>query len=211
MPRKLPVLVERTIADTRVLRSEIDLTFTQKVQAGLHEAGVALSCKKGCSNCCSHPFLISVIEGFLLYQALAKRGLWTPSFRKRLEETREKTIGLTFEVWMLSNISCPLLTEKRECLVHDARPLNCRLTFAITDPSLCHPHRISEGTRFIPRHDPLDAFQAQERALLRRMGAREIYAPLSEAVLLGARISLGEIAFEDAIREYAKDRGKALP
>jgi Fe-S-cluster containining protein len=206
---KLPLIVDRVVSDIHAIRLEASAQFEQKVRSAVHEAGIALTCRKGCSNCCHHPFLISIVEGLLVYRWLAKGGKWTPSLRKRLEETRDRTMGLTYEVWMLGNIPCPLLSEENLCSAYEARPLNCRMTYAVTEASLCHPHRIGADTRVVPRSEAVEDFNTNERQTLRRQGFRSLYVPISEAILLGSRIANGQITLEEVEHEFAKDSERA--
>ena len=154
---RLPLLVERTVANIHALRLQVAIDHQRVVNNTTSDAHSATTCTKGCSNCCHHPFFISIVEGILLYRHLATRGLWVPSLQKRLRETRDRTLGTAYDVWLKSNIPCSLL-EDNLCLAYEARPLNCRMTYAISNPQFCHPHELGPHTRQIPRAEELEGF-----------------------------------------------------
>lgn len=199
MKRRLPVLIERAVADAKALQAQTGLEFEQKVR---NQGPV--SCKTGCANCCHHPFLITLVEGILLYRWLSAHGRWSPSLRKRVERTRDKTLGLSFEVWLLGNIPCPLL-EERKCVAYEARPLHCRATFSTGDPVMCHPHELGMQTGLVPNTEEIVTYNSKLRSLLRRVGVIAPLMPLAESVLLGEAIELGNIEMEDADIQHAKD------
>jgi Fe-S-cluster containining protein len=175
------------------------LEFEQRLRA----TGMTLSCKRGCANCCRHPFLISIAEGLLLYRWLAAHGRWS-SIRKRVVQARDTTINLAFEVWCLANLPCPLL-ENEQCLAYEARPLHCRATFAMNDPQMCHPHELRFATNLIPNIETVVNYNSKVRSLLKRVGVRAPLMPLAEAVLLGEAIDTGAIEIEDTDLEHTKD------
>jgi len=199
MKRQLPIMVERAVAEVKALQTEVGADFEGRVRQER-----AVSCKIGCSNCCHHPFLITLPEGLLLYRWLAAHGRWTPSLRKRVEQTRDKTLGLAFRVWLLSNIPCPLL-EDRKCVAYDARPLHCRATFSRGAPEMCHPHELGSGTGLVPNTEVIVGYNSQVRALFKRIGIPGALMPLAEAVLLGEAIDSGQIEIEDSALQHAKD------
>jgi Fe-S-cluster containining protein len=200
MKHRLPLFVERVVAETLALQVQTGQNHEQKLR---REGG--FTCKVGCSNCCHHPFLITVVEGLLLYQHLSAHGRWSPSFKKRVRETRDKTLGLSFEVWLLSNIACPLLNDKNECSAYESRPVHCRTTFSNGDPRYCHPHELGELTRMLPNTESVVNFNNFVQARLHRIGVPGPLMPLSEAVLLGEAIVTGELAIEESAIQHIKD------
>jgi len=202
---KPPLPVEHAIADIHALRVQLALDNEAKIRSAINEAQTSLSCSTGCAHCCSHPFYISIVEGLLLYRALAEHGHWTPSIQKKLRQVRDRVMGLDFDVWRLSDTPCPLLTDKRLCLAYQARPLNCRALFAVSPPHFCHPHTIGENTQLLPRGGLIKQFNEAEAKRLRRHGLRGIMVPLAEAVIVGEGISTGVVRFEDSEKVFAKD------
>ena len=199
--RSLPILVERTVADIHALRLRAASEFERKLR---DTWGAATTCTKGCSGCCHHPFFISVAEGILLYKYLARHGLWTPSLQQRVKDTRDKTLGVSWGVWMLSNTPCSLL-EDNLCIAYDARPLSCRVTYAVSDPELCHPHKMSEETMLVNRGEDQAAFNESEIKLLKRHGLDGVVVPLSEAVLAGEQVVTGKLSLERVERMFLAD------
>jgi Fe-S-cluster containining protein len=196
MARKLPIFTERTIAETKADQIEHERAFSDQLGP--------VVCKEGCSNCCSHAVHVTLPEGILAYKALVKKGLWTPSLRKKLEEHAARTWDLSVVVWHLSNIPCPLL-EKERCIVHDARPFACRVTFALSDPAGCHPHRVNDFPSVLPKREALEAFSAKQTQLLRRHGIPMFLMSLSKAILLGEKIATGNVDLENFAQLFAKD------
>lgn len=205
---KLPILVERTIADTHAMRVQLGERHSREVHDVTTAQHAATMCSKGCSNCCHHPFFISVTEGILLYRHLAKRGLWTPTLQKQIRGHRDKTLGTAFNVWLMANIPCPLLDENKLCVGYEARPLNCRTTYAFSDPKFCHPHEIGPRTNQLARADVVQEFNRKEQELLHRHNLKGLLLPVSQAVLIGESVSTGKIKLEASesalVVEFAK-------
>lgn len=200
MSLRLPVLVERIVAEARATQTQTAQDFDQRSQQDTR----SISCRSGCANCCHHPFLVTVLEGLLLYRWLADHGQWTPSLKKRVTETRDKTLGLAFEVWLLSNLPCPLLRENK-CIAYDARPLHCRITYSEGLPSDCHPHALSPETPLLPNIEVIVGFNSRLRMLLKKLDVVGSLMPLSEALLLGEAIEKGTISIEDSDFQHARD------
>lgn len=172
---------------------------------GLSDIGQAITCKPTCSNCCRQPFYISIIEGLALYRWLAEHGRWTPSFKTKVQEVRDKTLALSLPVWLLSNIACPLLDDAGLCTAYEARPFHCRVTFSIGDPQECHPHSLANDLPILPRTAVVQEFNEQERGLLKRHELRGLLLPLAEAVLVAEEIASGKLKIEAAERRFSKD------
>lgn len=201
--RRLPLVTNRVLADAKALQSHVGTEFERRLskQHGASE----ISCKKGCANCCRHPFLITVIEGILLYRHLMATGQWTATLRQRVIEAKEFTTGLDYEVWLMSNIPCPLLTSEQECSAYAARPLHCRVTYSSGDPELCSPHSLGAGTPLIPNVDTLLQYHTELRTLMRKIDCRGTLLPLAHALTLGELIETGQIQLEDSESVYAKE------
>jgi Fe-S-cluster containining protein len=151
--------------------------------------------------------LVTIPEGILAYQTLAKKGLWTPSLRKRLEDHAERTWDLSPIVWHLSNIVCPLL-EKDRCSIYEARPFACRVTFSKGDPFYCHPHQLNANAPMVPKREALEGFYAKQGRELRRHKLDVITLSLSKAILIGEKISNGEEEIENLLRMLIQEMSK---
>lgn len=192
MKRHLPVIVERALAGVQAIRVEIAGSFESALTDFSTEGGMGISCHKGCSHCCYHPFTISVLEGVILYRWLASHGRWTPSLREACQQHSKQVWGLTPEIWLFSMIPCPLLSEGN-CIAYDSRPFRCRSTTSIDDPNGCHPHNLGGSGGVLPYTDFVDAFNKQEAMLMRGIGLRRLVIPLSTAVLFGERFVNGDL------------------
>lgn len=199
--RRLPVVAERSIAEVRALQIEADQRYLRSVVQG----GDKTTCKKGCAHCCSHPFLITIAEGILLYRWLNENGKWTHQLRKRIEETRDKVLGLAFDMWLLSNLPCPLLHDN-ECQAYEARPTKCRITYSIGDPSLCRPNELGVATPLLANADFIMGFTRRSQAVLKRAGLkRGDLLPLAEALLLAEAVSTGKLELADSDTQHIRD------
>jgi Fe-S-cluster containining protein len=180
--RKLPLLTERSLADVKAARIETASEVDAKLPL--------VSCKSGCSACCSLPLYVTILEGILLYQHLTAKGWWTPSLRKKLERHATQTFDLASETWLLLNIPCPLL-EKDKCIAYAARPFTCRTLYAKSSPEFCHPHRLTNA-RFVNREEAVDKFRAAEGKILARHKIALFGMPVSNAILIGEKVINGE-------------------
>ncbi len=199
MRRKLPLFVERSIQQVQADRIELADTFERKI-----EGNQPITCKAGCSACCHHPVLITVMEAFPIYGALVEQGRWTPSFKARLEKHAGLTSGLSFRVWLLSSIPCPLL-ERDRCLTYEYRPFVCRVTISTGDAYFCDPQRLGDDTKIVPRHDTVAEFHGREAEILRKHGLLHLTMPIGRAILMAERVCSGTLTLENVDRTYVAD------
>lgn len=197
MSRRLPVLVEDSIREASVARLHAAFAYEQKARTD-----ATITCRKGCSNCCYHPVLISVLEGIEIYRSLVAKGKW-PQLREAFLEHQDATWGLSLEVWLLSMRPCPLLKEN-QCSAYESRPLSCRVTLSQADPYYCHPHQLDGGSGMLSKKDVLEATASIEAELLRKHSLRFGRLPLSAAVLLAERIEKGELLLEESLTYLAE-------
>jgi Fe-S-cluster containining protein len=195
MKRRLPLLTERSMAQMKASRAELSSEFDAHIPA--------VSCKPGCSACCSYPLYVSILEGMTIYKHLTDRGMWSPMMRKKLEAHSEKTFDLTSEVWLISGIACPLLVNDR-CSVYAARPFGCRTLYAISDPEYCKPSKILDG-RFLNRDSVMEKFLVAEAMILARHGLALLGIPISRAILLGEKIMTGASDLEHFLDSAMKE------
>lgn len=200
--RRLPVITERALADVKALQIKTGHSYVMH----LRQARTVTTCRKGCASCCSHPFLISIAEGVLLYRWLHDNNQWTSAVRRRFAETRDKVLGVSFEAWLLSNLPCPVLNEAGECSAYEARPLRCRVTYSMGDPGLCRPNELGPKTPFVNSADTIIEFTRASLAVLKKAGVRDgSLMPLPEAVLLGEAIENGKLDIKEAALQHLKD------
>jgi Fe-S-cluster containining protein len=195
--RNLPVLVERSISEAAAGRRLVAFDFEKRAR----QMG-EITCRKGCSHCCYHPLMISVLEGIELYRGLVAQGVWS-KLRPAIVEHQDATWGLSLEVWLLSMRPCPLLKDDL-CSAYDVRPMSCRITVSVGDPHLCHPHRLDGGSGILPKKGSFEATRKFEDGLLRMHGLKSSLIPMSAAVLLGEQIDKGELELGEAYAYYAE-------
>lgn len=198
---KLPFVIERALAEIKALQIQTGSEHAQKL---MQEGDIRLSCKKGCFYCCHYPFLVTIAEGLLLHRALSSRGCWTSSLRESLTKNRGKTLGLSLEVWLLSNTPCPLL-EDNLCMAYDVRPLHCRVTYSVGDPEMCHPHGLGKSTLLIPNSEVVIDYNEKLQTILSRANVFGFIMPLSESLLLADSLEKGVLPIEDIGKQFVKD------
>src|SRR4051812_10907609 len=115
MKRHLPILADRAIGHIKALQIKTGHEFELQLRL---ETPIT-SCRKGCTSCCSHPFLVTIAEGLIVYRWLRENKKWTPQVRHKVEGARGQTLGLPFEIWLLSNLPCPLLDAAGECSAYE--------------------------------------------------------------------------------------------
>ena len=125
----------------RRLYDEVDDWFAICLQAG----GTSLACRGGCSSCCRGLFDITLLDAWVLKDAVTALPETTrlqvlERCRPRLVELRKRWPELK-NPYLLNTLPdmawqempeedltpCPLLDEQGYCLVYAARPLTCRL------------------------------------------------------------------------------------
>lgn len=198
--RRLPVVVETSISTVKALQTQVGEKFVREMR----KVETHTACKRGCDHCCYHPFLITVAEGVLLYRWLLANNLWSTKLRQRLEQHRETTLGLDFDVWLMGKVPCPLL-ENHQCTAYSARPLHCRVTFSTMLPELCDPHDLGPNTPLIPNVETIVQYSQEVRRILDKLGTKGLMMPLSEAVLMGESIDNGKLPIDKADQQYLKD------
>jgi hypothetical protein len=204
--RSLPLLLERDTHEVEAQRFERAGAFEASVRDTAEDLGRVISCVVKCSACCSHPVGISILEGISLFRWLVERGLWTASLQAKLQTHSTQVWGLAHEVWFLSNIPCPLLSESK-CSAHEGRPFVCRTTWSTGDPYDCHPHRFGPRTGIVPRADTIRDFHQMEASKLRQHVLKHIPLPISKALLLAERVCSGKLAIEDVQHTLLKEYG----
>jgi Fe-S-cluster containining protein len=188
--RHLPILVERSVAEARVARTSLADTF----KAGLPLDEVM--CRKGCNNCCYLPVYITLLEGITIYQWLREQGFWAHSFKTKVQEVAKRTHGLSPEVWGMSLIPCPLLSQDGLCKAYEVRPFSCAVTFSTGDPANCHPHNLGPG--LLPRRELFEQLTEIEAPILKRHHLQHFRLPLAVALLYGEKIAEGDLDLDDS-------------
>lgn len=195
MKTRLPLLVQRSVAETRSSRAELAQSYELQLRSRLSDVGAEITCRKGCDHCCRYPVYLTLLEGIALYQGLREKGLWSHQLRDAFQTHSELTRGLASEVWTLSLIACPLLDSEGRCRSYDDRPFACRVTYSVGNPNDCHPHTLGPG--MLAKRELFEAITPKEAEILRQHHLNHFRLPLSGAVLYGERIVNGELDLED--------------
>lgn len=204
MTRRLPVLVEATLGRVQAER----IKRGQEIQAAVRQDGV-VTCRRGCSSCCTYPVHLSLAEGILVYRGLAERGRMTPAFRASLEAHWRQVALLALPVWFLAGIACPLLREG-ECTAYEARPLLCRATFSRSRPELCRAGSLGGELPLVPVGAAVGAAVSDWVAVMQRQHRVRVgQVPLSLAILLGEKLTTGELNL-DTVDAYVVAAYKEL-
>lgn len=193
---KLPVVVEHSVRSAEAARARLVTDFNKEILSETANNKTSVTCYRGCSSCCYHPVVITVLEGVSMYRWLSSSNRWTQALRQDLEAHHRKVVGLDFAVWMLSLIPCPFL-QGSVCSVHEGRPFQCRTTYSIGDPHYCHPHRFNEATEMVQRSKLMRAQDAIEGPLMHKHQQTLVRIPMSSALLIGEKVCKGELDLED--------------
>lgn len=129
--------------------------------------GINSSCSKGCSFCCNQPIPVTSTEMLGIKQYIKnqnmkdRRELYkvTLDVCNRLIESgiqinrnkvsSEKSIQKYMAEYFSLNISCPLLSENKTCLIYEVRPTNCWSYRVYGDPKDCENcHNPDHGIKF---------------------------------------------------------------
>lgn len=144
-------------------------------QERTREAGVSISCKKGCGACCRQVVPVSPAEAFSLMDTLQEMG---PSLReRRLARIRaivrnvSRVVATGHPPWhdpdayFALGESCPFLV-RGACSIHTVRPLACREQLVTSDPRHCASFP-DFGIRILPlSHSVRDALLSLSAELL---------------------------------------------
>ncbi len=119
------------------LQTAADMAFNEMSNA--HPEKVR--CRKGCDECCHAVFGLFLVEAAFLHEAFkaldepVKREVLTKCkaaddaavrLENRLRGCRNDPAEAA-RIMATERIRCPLLTEKRDCILYNERPLTCRV------------------------------------------------------------------------------------
>lgn len=207
--RRLPVILEQFVAQVAARKISLEQDFRTKLYLQLSESHQEVSCRRGCHFCCFYPVTIGILEGIRIFLWLEHEGLWTQVLKEKVKEYSAQTWNLALEIWFLSTIPCPLL-DGTECMAYKARPLVCRLTYSVADPSSCHPHRLGNPTGFVERRSEIEQFAQEQTDLSRKRRHRMGLLPLATAILYAERVCKGELDLSEvdrALLEEHREKG----
>jgi len=115
------------------LHRRIDELFVYSLNA----SGQKIDCRSGCSFCCYFKVDAQPHEIFRLVDFLRERFMDQDiaEIKAKAEANSKKTVNMSAEQQMTTNIPCPLLKDDK-CICYEARPIMCRKHHS-RDVSLC--------------------------------------------------------------------------
>lgn len=153
---KLEGIDHAALADlAKAYLREIDDALV-RAEGALTGMGLAISCRPGCSSCCSLPVNATYPEAVLAASYIRER--FSPDEIRALLDRADEWIAWSGDelsgyangadlasVYSLYGPGCPLLKDGL-CSIYPVRPMGCRVHCSTSDPVLCGPDE---------RHNPL--------------------------------------------------------
>ncbi|AHI05488.1 hypothetical protein BDW_04900 [Bdellovibrio bacteriovorus W] len=129
-------IVKKTFEEIKPLSSEMQLERVRKIidlrmSAQRKPASAPLSCKEGCSQCCSLPVDISPSEAAIL------AGLVRNDSDKINRLKTQRNSKSTWSNLNSQSRKCIFLNDRNLCSIYSDRPLLCRMMRVTTDPNFC--------------------------------------------------------------------------
>ena len=129
---------------------------TELLKQDIERQGRRITCKKGCSYCCSQPIDADITEAILITQHLDQNQEKKSEFIVKYPEWRKqvnpeaytqrlnyvlqgKAISLQEALQAYSqgkNALCPFL-KNSECVIYEVRPTVCRALISLDNPEIC--------------------------------------------------------------------------
>lgn len=97
-----------------------------------------ISCKPGCSSCCSRPVNLTLAEASNIRDFLIKVKKWKEVESRSLALRKMEIVDQL--TWFQMKLECPVLDPlTKRCLAYDLRPIACSTHYVISPPSSCDP------------------------------------------------------------------------
>jgi Fe-S-cluster containining protein len=127
--------------------ADVDWLVARMIEQSSRQ-GRPVTCRAGCSACCSEPLWATRLEALYLLESLTpvQRQAVTDRTRSWLAGARAAGLlaipyeKLTTHQWLPARLACPFL-EGNLCLAYTQRPAGCRTHLAVTPPEYCQPAR----------------------------------------------------------------------
>lgn len=111
--------------------NEVSELIQTEFNRNIEKYGEKIKCRKGCSQCCSQIFRITLIDGFIISEHVNSLDA------ERKSELKEKSISYLKNVKSFESddslshfrepkLPCPALGKEGECTIYEARPVICR-------------------------------------------------------------------------------------
>lgn len=189
-------LIDRVSASVPQVRSRFDRAAAAQMER-VRARGHTVSCRAGCSTCCSLPVQIGLAEAMVLADALdaSQRDALAPVAARLRSLAEGGDVDAIGHRRALSVGPCPLLRDDHTCGAWRARPFACRGAFSTGDPSLCSPL----------------AFEAlRGDALFAQFKRVDVEIHLAPTTLLRHLAALGRLSRVEADRVIVESLGYSL-
>ena len=158
--------------DFRIVYDEILIRFSQYQHEVVKNYGKMVTCKKGCTYCCSHwvedvySFEAEIIASYIKEHFSERVNAIITKFRedekeliklndimeqKLIENRMNKEISdidstdLLLASYYQLRRPCALLMDEGRCSIYGTRPLTCRIYISFSDPRSCRAEYINES------------------------------------------------------------------
>jgi Fe-S-cluster containining protein len=158
--------------DFRMVYDEILIRFSQYQHEVVKNYGKMVTCKKGCTYCCSHwvedvySFEAEIIASYIKEHFSERVNAIITKFRedekeliklndimeqKLIENRMNKEISdidstdLLLASYYQLRRPCALLIDEERCSIYETRPLTCRIYISFSDPRSCRAEYINES------------------------------------------------------------------
>ena len=153
--------------------------------------GLGVRCRAGCSLCCAHgPQGVSGVEALLVLRAvqalpdgaavMARLQQKAARFQARVDSTG--SVAGAAEATGLDPDPCAFLDQEGRCRVYAARPVACRMFFAITPPERCDHRHPRHAEAVNPHLEPPHVLMQILLAISQRLGLDDLPRDLWRAV-----------------------------
>lgn len=137
--------IDEALSKYRSVYSVLNYAVYTPLEGILSETEKNISCKKGCSACCSRIVAATRLEVLGMIEFIESSGMATDELKKRVGEhsssiadfiNRKSEAAPNDELWFSKKNPCPFLHDG-SCSVYEARPLSCRIYHSTDDPLKC--------------------------------------------------------------------------
>lgn len=122
----------------------LDLIYAQvDPQVDSFAQQMKVTCRKGCSHCCTLLAIITLADGFYLAEELFSREDWKEWLPKLVAASEKFCVpGINKAAWFKKQEPCVFLKDNA-CTVYSKRPSACRYHMVISPPENCAPNAVN--------------------------------------------------------------------
>lgn len=106
-------------------------------QVEKHAKAQGVTCRKGCSHCCTLLAIITIADGVYIADHLLEQENWREWIPKLVATSKEFCyVGISSPDWFRKQVPCVFLKDNI-CSVYSKRPSACRYHMAVSPPENC--------------------------------------------------------------------------